>query len=273
MSFNMEPEKKIVVEGGAELTYYELGTENEEPLIVGQWYYNTMMPFLRCLAKDFHVYALILRGDGPVDQYTESGEPYWEKQWVEDIYRFAQALNVGKFFYAGKCHGSFPGWRLVKDHGDILKGFIASSWVPNKAPILGQKAIAWRDNIIADRAGTIATSIRFEENVRLKVEEMDTIDASKMLGLTTSQPLNQLKSPDEITEFLSGLTLPIMVTAGYDDPLMDIPTLVSICQNLPKAKVVLYPFERHFYEMDVPEKLASEWADFAKQVLNDLYVK
>lgn len=272
MAFQMEPEKKIMIEGGVEITYYELGAENEEVLIVGQWYYYTFMDWLRALAKDLHVYAIVLRGDGPVDQIAPDGNPYWEKQWGEDIVRFAKAIGLEKFIYGGKCHGSFPGWYLVKEHKDMLKAFIASSWVPNRAPIMGQKAIAWRDSIIADRAATIATSTRFEENVQLKLEEMDTIDASKMLTAPNSQPLNQCKDIEEIYEYLSALELPIMVTAGYDDPLMDIPTLVEVCNHIPKAKVVLYPGERHFYEMDIPERLASEWTGFIHQVLNGEFV-
>lgn len=271
--FNMEPEKKITIESGVELTYYELGENNEEVLIVGQWYYNTFMDWLRALAKDFHVYAIVLRGDGPVDQFAEDGLPYWEKQWGEDIYRFSKAIGVSKFIYGGKCHGSFPSWYLAKEHKDSLKAIIASSWVPNRAPVLAQKAAVWGKAITEDRRGAISTSTRFEENVDLKLLEMETIDANAMIAMKHMQPLSGLAGTEEIYDYLSSIEIPVMVTAGYDDPLMDIPTLVEICNHIKKCKVVLYPGERHFYEMDIPERLASEWGAFAKQVSNGEFSK
>jgi len=46
------------------------------------------MPVVEELAKRFHVYALIMRFDGPTDEINADGTTNWARQWGKDLYDF-----------------------------------------------------------------------------------------------------------------------------------------------------------------------------------------
>ena len=56
--------ESIMLENGVELTYCELGEQNEEVLITGAFYFHTVMPVVELLAERYHVYGVVMRFDG-----------------------------------------------------------------------------------------------------------------------------------------------------------------------------------------------------------------
>ena len=62
-----------------------------------------------------------MRFDGKADELNADGTTNWSRQWGKDIHDFAQKMSLPKFHYVGKCHGTVPGWYLVKNHPDCLK--------------------------------------------------------------------------------------------------------------------------------------------------------
>ena len=56
-----------------------------------------------------------MRFDGKAEEFNANGYVNWARQWVSDVYNLAKELNLPK------CHGSVPGWYLVKNHPECLK--------------------------------------------------------------------------------------------------------------------------------------------------------
>jgi len=78
------------------------------------------MPVAKGLAQRYHVYAVVIRFSGPAKHKNEDGSIHWGKQWGQDIYDFAKQLGIKSFHYMGKCHGTIPGWWLVKNHPEVI---------------------------------------------------------------------------------------------------------------------------------------------------------
>ena len=83
--------KSIVLDNGVELTYCELGEQNEEVLVTGAFYFHTVMPVVELLAERYHVYGVVMRFDGDTDELDPDGSTNWTRQWGADVYRFAKA--------------------------------------------------------------------------------------------------------------------------------------------------------------------------------------
>jgi len=88
----------VTLDNGAELTYCELGQDHQEILVTTAFYFHTFMPVVEELAKRFHVYALIMRFDGPTDQLNADGTTNWARQWGKDLYDFCVKKEDGTLY-------------------------------------------------------------------------------------------------------------------------------------------------------------------------------
>ncbi len=132
--------KSIMLDNGVELTYCELGEQNEEVLVTGAFYFHTVMPVVELLAERYHVYGVVMRFDGVTDELDPDGSTNWTRQWGVDVHRFARALKFERFRYFGKCHGTIPGWYLVKEHPEMQVAFASFYLAPN---VQGQNSNKW----------------------------------------------------------------------------------------------------------------------------------
>ena len=113
--------KSLILDNGIEVTYCERGEQNSEIVLCGGFFFYTFMPMIEKLAEKFHVYGIVMRFDGKADELNSDGSTNWSRQWGSDVYNFAKKLNLPKFHYLGKCHGSVPGWYIAKNHPECLK--------------------------------------------------------------------------------------------------------------------------------------------------------
>lgn len=102
------------------------------------------MPVVEELAKRFHVYALIMRFNGPTDELNADGTTNWARQWGKDLYDFCVKKGLKKFIHFGKCHGTIPGWFLVKEHPEMLDCFASFYLLPH---VKGQTSNTWFDGL------------------------------------------------------------------------------------------------------------------------------
>ena len=134
--------KCLKLDNGVEVTYCERGQQNSEVLITGAFYFHTVMPVVEGLAKRFHVYGIVMRISGDSDQRNPDGSIHWGNTWGTEIYEFAHRMGIEQFHYWGKCHGTAPGWWLVKNHPEMLIDFGSFYMAPHLKP---QNSNVWFD--------------------------------------------------------------------------------------------------------------------------------
>lgn len=132
--------KSLVLDNGAEITYCELGTQNEEVLVSGAFFFHTFMPVMEILAQRYHVFGIVMRFDGPADIFDTDGGVHWTRQWGKNVYDFVVKMGIKKFHYFGKCHGTVPGWYLFKNHPEMLIDFCSFFLCPH---LKGQDSDSW----------------------------------------------------------------------------------------------------------------------------------
>ena len=81
---------------------------------------------LERLPKEYHAYALDLRGHGQ----SEKPGSYQLTELAEDIYAFSRELGIGRFTYVGHSMGGTLGLRFALDHPDVLETMVLVGHFP-----------------------------------------------------------------------------------------------------------------------------------------------
>ena len=117
-----------VTVNGVKINYVEQGSGDEVAVFVhgycgglGNW-----KQVLELLPKEYHAYALDLRGHGQ----SENPGSYQLTEFVEDIYAFTQELGIGRFTYVGHSLGGKIGYKFALDHPDVLKALFLVAPAP-----------------------------------------------------------------------------------------------------------------------------------------------
>lgn len=263
--------KSLILDNGLELTYCEFGQENEEILISGAFYFHTFTPVLEKLAKKYHVYGVVMRCDenGPITMRNQDESINWGRQWGEDIYRFVQKLGIETFHYAGKCHGTNPGWYLVKEHPECLETFCSFYMAPHLLP---RTSNLWTEIPQKEgQMGLLSRSMRNQELIPVKIAEVKTLGQAAgggpeagagnvEVGKYGESPQLIWDSLDECETCMRNVKVPILLLFGTEDLLFkDYKDCnIKIMQTINRAKTVILQGERHLMEMDCAERMASE---------------
>ena len=117
-----------VMVNNVKINYVEQG-EGDEVIIFVHGYSGALgnwKSVLELLPKEYHAYALDLRGHGQSDnpgsyQFTEI---------IEDIYAFSQELEIEKFTYVGHSLGGKIGYKFALEHSDVLKAIFLIAPAP-----------------------------------------------------------------------------------------------------------------------------------------------
>lgn len=253
--------KSIILDNGTELTYCERGQENKEVIIAGAFYFHTLMPVIDELAKKYHVYGIVMRFDGITDELNEDGTTHWGRQWGKDIYDFTQKLGIQKYHYFGKCHGTVPGWYLVKEHPEVLESFCSFYLAPH---LRGQNSNKWFELLQGtDTTRMMAAAMRKPEGLKAKMEEMASIGDS-----ATSPAIPQYAAASEklwptleaCDEALKNMTVPVAYMFGTTDPLFDdfMDSNMYAIRNTKGSKTIILQGECHLMELDCPDRVANE---------------
>lgn len=260
--------KSITLDSGLELTYCEFGEEHEEIVLSGAFYFHTFTPVLEELAKRYHVYGVVMRMSGPATEFDKDGSINWTRQWGEDLYQFCKAMNIKKFHYVGKCHGTNPGWFMIKEHPEMLETFSSFYLAPH---LCKRNSDMWHE--IPKKEGQMAfvrLSMRKQERIPVKLAEVKTLgpeftspEAAKNkanIEIHAESPQLVWDSPEECEEGLKNVHTPVMFVFGTDDILFHdyFDSNIKAMEIVPGARTVLLQGERHLMEMDCPDRMASE---------------
>ncbi|ORX86498.1 alpha/beta-hydrolase [Anaeromyces robustus] len=265
------PAKCVTLPNGDVITYAERGEQNKEIMFTGALYHHTFMPVVEELAKRFHVYAFIMRTHGVVEEINTDGSIHWANQWGKDLYDFANYLGIKKFHYLGKCHGTMPGWWLIKNHPEMLYDFCSFFLGPHTLP---QNSNVWME---ASQNGKmqelLKMSIRnIESGLKKKQEELkclgpnleDTKALMKYMGFPEILWDNDIETMEYA---LKTTNVPIGYLFGSEDPLFN--DFYDSNMKLPfitkKCHFTILQGERHLMELDCPDRIADEAFFFISQ--------
>ena len=261
------PAKSLILPNGVEITYAEYGENNSEVLITGALYHHTFMPVVKGMAKRYHVYAVVMRFDGPTSQLNEDGTTHWAKQWGQDVYDFAQALGIKRFHYMGKCHGTLPGWWLFKNHPEVMIDFASFFLGPHTMPANSNE---WMGLIASKKIMLMMKKAMRKPLTGLikKMMEMRTIGAN-----ATSDAVSKYIAYPEliwdndipaIEKALRNAPMPVGYMFGSLDPLFhDYYDANMRLKELTKGcRFVIVEGEKHLMELDCPDRVVQEVFDF-----------
>lgn len=264
--------KSIVVENGLELTFCEYGTENDGILLTGAFYYDTAIPLMEELGKRYHVYGMVMRFDGPCEELNSDGSVNWARQWGRDMYYFARALGLDKFTYFGKCHGSIPGWFLVKEHPEMLECFFSFFMAPHLKP---QTSAKWAA-LMAQGPQMLGAGLRKKELLPWKVEEMKTIGGTSRADIIMAYgaaPEKIWPTLDDCEQALQTMTIPVGYCFGTHDLVNEdfYDANLYAVYNTRGARSIFLQGECHFMEMDCPQRIADELHSFIETSKKDYF--
>ncbi|MGI6212456.1 MAG: alpha/beta fold hydrolase [Anaerovoracaceae bacterium] len=262
--------KSITLSSGLEISYCEFGEENEEIVLSGAFYFHTFTPVLEELAKRYHVYGVVMRLGGEGTQLNADGSVNWCRQWGDDLYQFCRAMNITRFHYVGKCHGTNPGWYMIKEHPEMLKTFTSFYLAPHLCPRNSQQWVEIPKEI--GRLAFLGRCMRKQENIPVKIAEVQTLGPELAAALSAGEtggigigqyaesPQLIWDSLEECEEAMKTIHTPVMFAFGTDDILYHdyYDSNLKAMEIVPKARTVLLQGERHLMEMDCPDRMASE---------------
>ncbi|MBQ6976097.1 MAG: alpha/beta hydrolase [Selenomonadaceae bacterium] len=261
--------KSLILDSGIELTYCERGEKNSEIIITGAFFFHTFMPVIEKLAEKFHVYGVIMRFDGESTEKNSDGSTNWSRQWGSDIYNFAKKLNLSKFHYVGKCHGTVPGWYLVKNYPEMLQSFSSFFLAPHTK---NQNSNQWFELLMKkDLTAMMSAALRKPETgTPKKMAEMATVgkvDATIIPKYAANFVENIWSSNEECVEFLKKNELPIEYLFGSEDLFFQdhFDSNIFAMMNTKNSRSIILAGERHLMEIDCPERVANEVLNFIEE--------
>ena len=217
-------------------------------------------------AERFHVFGVVMRFDGQADELNDDGSTNWSRQWGKDIHDFAHKMNLRKFHYFGKCHGTVPGWCLVKNHPEMLKSFASFFLAPH---VCEQNDNQWFDLLTnGDPTAMMKAAMRKPEiGMKIKMAEMASvgkIDTGIIPKYAANFTEHIWRSKEECIDTLKNVSVPIEYLFGTDDLFFrdHFDSNIYAMMNTNGAKAVILGGERHLMELDCPEKIAREIFNF-----------
>ncbi len=270
--------KSLTLPNGIEVTYCERGEEHDEVVVTGAFYFHTFMPVVEELAKRYHVYGVVMRLDGPTTEFEPDGSVNWARQWGSDIWGFCEAMGIDKFRYIGKCHGTVPGWYIVKEHPEALQAFASFYLAPH---VLPQNSNKWLDMAKSgDVSAMMGAAMRKPKTgVPAKMAEIAALGvdlASQELPEEyAAGPEHVWDSIDDCREALLNLDIPVCYLFGSEDPVFadHMDSSIWAIKNTRHARTVLLNGERHLMEIDCPERVAQECIDFFESAKTDWFAE
>ena len=207
-----------------------------------------------------------MRFDGKGDQLNADGTVNWTRQWGNDIYNFALEKKLPKFHYVGKCHGSVPGWYLIKHHPECLETFASFFLAPHTKP---QNSNQWFDLMTGgDPSAMMRAAMRKPETgMKLKMAEMASvgkIDASIIPKYAADFLPHIWSSTADCIDTLKNMPVPIEYLFGTEDLFFrdHFDSNMFAIMNTANSRSVFLGGERHLMEIDCPERLAEEVITF-----------
>lgn len=259
--------------------HYETAGEGDETLILvhgnfASW--RWWQPLLANMPPGFRAYAPDLRGCGDTEKPNEG---YTIERLAEDLDAFITALEIPRFHLLGHSMGGAVALQYALNQSRRPLSLVLVAPVPAE----GLSSSAEHHFGLADILSSDTLS-RWLPTVALHRPIMNRVINHVLPGLHESAELQSLlvedalrMSPLALTGFthalnqwniqaeLAGITAPVLILGGAEDPLVHPQALTRTAEGLPNAQLVIWPNTGHAPQLEHPEHFRKLLMDFLKQ--------
>ena len=219
---------------------------------------------LELLPKEYHAYALDLRGFGQ----SEKPGSYQLTEFVEDIYAFSRELGIERFTYVGHSLGGKIGYKFALDHPDMLKAMFLVAPAPAHDFVPPDQLPAVKD--------MMTSSFGSPEAVRgFMTEQFAAPPSEEILNeLTNDAMAADAAAKEECCDWwlstnlepqLGDISVPTLIVAGAKDSL-PVDWERRYTNSINGCRFEVWEDNGHMIPQESPQKLVDLLTSFIKDV-------
>jgi pimeloyl-ACP methyl ester carboxylesterase len=254
-----------VTVNNVKINYIEQGAGDEAVIFVhgmagaiGNW-----RVVLEQLPKEYHAFALDLRGHGQSDKPGR----YQLTQFVEDIYAFSQELGIERFTYVGHSMGGKIGYQFAADHQDVLKALVLACPSMVIVALPPDQLATMADQVKSAFASPEGARGFLEQSVNLYNEEIlnEVVNDAMTVGpAVVSEEFVSFMSTD-LEPQLGNIRVPTLLLAGAKDTIpLDLQRLAA--NGIKGCRLEEWGDNGHFLPQESPQKFVDLLTSFIKDV-------
>jgi len=255
----------LVTANNVKINYIEQGAGDEVIVFIhgysgalGDW-----REVLERLPKEYHAYALDLRGHGQ----SEKPGSYRLNEIVEDIYAFSRELGIGQFFYVGHSLGGKIGYQFALDHPEVLKAMVLAAPAPAHDFIPADQRTGFLDMVTSAFGSPEGLRVFFGQTANPPSEELLnelTNDAMAADPAAKEECAIWWTSTNLETQ-LGDIRVPTLIVAGAKDDL-PVDWERRYANAIDGCRFELFEDSGHFIPMENPQKFVDLFTSFIKEV-------
>ena len=270
-------ETKFIEVNGTKYAYRKIGKTSGVPLILLQHFTGTLDNWdpavTNGLAKHFQVILLDNKGIGS----SEGQTPVTIEEMAHDVAAVIKAMGFNKVDVLGFSMGGFIAQQLALDHPELINKLILAGTGPKGgegiADIVKPLTASSSMNAVDQKLYLFYNQTPLSTELgREAIERINSRTVNRDPDAQLPSIQAQLGSiiawgqPDaSFLKKLKGISQPVLIVNGNND--IVVPTINSyvLFQNLPNAKLNLYPDAGHGSIFQYPEMFLAEAVPFLKQ--------
>jgi pimeloyl-ACP methyl ester carboxylesterase len=259
--------KRVALSTGVELQYLEQGSPRGEPVIFIHGYTDSHHSFdlnLPHFPRDFHVYALDLRGHG------DSSKPaccYTQRDFARDVVAFMDAVGIGRANLVGHSMGSFVAHRVAVDFPWRLKRLVLIGSAPkvagNPAAAELKAAVDTLSDPIDPEFVLAFQASTFFRPIPESFLETSVSESLKVPASVWQQALDGLIADDHSAR-LGRVTAPTLILYGDQDVFFSVEDQRALAAAIPRSKLVVYEQVGHGTHVEAPTRTVADVARFLR---------
>jgi (E)-2-((N-methylformamido)methylene)succinate hydrolase len=218
------------------------------------------------LTEDYRIirYDMIGHGSSP-----KPAGPYRLKDFVEQLLRLADTLQLRKFDLLGFSMGGLVAQGFAVQHGDLLDHLFLLNTVYRRSPE-ERAAIAQRVIDVSNGGypASVDTAIERWFTPAFLRDNPDIVEAVRrhMLGndLAAYAAAYQVfaTADAELADVVAGITTPTLVMTGSDDQRSTVAMAEALAACMPRAKASAIAGQRHLTPIECPDDIAARIRDY-----------
>lgn len=260
---------RSVVRAGARIAFYEHGGGHRPLVFVAPLAYGlaAFQPLVDRLCLEFRIITIDPRGTGASDPLTR---PYRLADHVEDVRAVIGELGNGPVIGVGLSRGANLLLRLAHAEPDLFEGLVTVGGPPGEhgPPFFADdylealRALAAKGDVVG--IVRLHTSRVFSEPA---TREMRELFVRNRLGLPRETMLSFF-DPDptvDVTSLLGEIAIPVLVTHGSADRLVDFRAAEFLAARLPNARLHAFAGKGHMPLFTAPDDFCEALRDFVRR--------
>ncbi|MDJ0835325.1 MAG: alpha/beta hydrolase [Acidobacteriota bacterium] len=253
---------------GVTLQYAERGRGKRNVIIMIPGYLDSWFSYsevLNNLPASFHAIALTQRGHGDSEKPLEG---YAMTDFSEDVVAFMDHFGYRKAHIVGHSMGGAIAQRVAIDHPERVKKLVL---IATTAQAVGNEVLLFVADAVADLEDPIDREFVFEfqsgtapDPISDEFIENIVTESQKVPARVWRDALDGLLQADYSDE-LSLIEAPTLILWGDRDDIFLFDDQQFLAENIPKARLQIYPNLNHSIQWQRPRLVALEIAAFLRE--------